>query len=93
MDTLKNIFLDHVALLAEMSNQFLHLVALGTASTAATHTVFSEAARAMDTLQTVVIAPCLDCVFLDQVHRTNQLHALKILAVQLRHHRLDLAAV
>ena len=33
------------------------------------------------------------CVLLHQVQRTNQLHALKVLAVELRHHRLDLAAI
>ena len=76
-----------------MGDQFLHLIALGTASASAAHAIFSKTARALYKLQSVVIAPRLDRIFLDKVHRTDQLHALEILAVQLRHHRLNLAAV
>ena len=52
-----------------------------------------ELAGALDEMQVVVIPPCLDIVFPDEVQRADQLHALKVGTVQLGHHRLDLRAV
>ena len=44
-------------------------------------------------MQIVVISPVLDVVLADQIHGADQLHALEIRAVQLRHHGLHLSAV
>ena len=44
-------------------------------------------------MQIVVISPVFDVVLADQIHGTDQLHALEIRAVQLRHHGLHLSTV
>ena len=44
-------------------------------------------------MKVVVIPPCLDVRLADHVHRADQLHAFEVLAVELRHHRLDFSAV
>ena len=44
-------------------------------------------------MQIVVISPVLDVVLADQIHGTDQLHALEIRAVQLGQHGLHLRAV
>ena len=56
---------------------------------AAGRTALGETAGALDKVKVVVIPPGLDVRLADHVHRADQLHALKILAVELRHHRLD----
>ena len=43
-------------------------------------------------MQVVRVAPGLDVVFPDEVHRADELHAGEIGAVEFRHHRLDLRA-
>ena len=44
-------------------------------------------------MQIIVISPVLDVILPDQVHRADQLHALEIRTVKLRHHGLYLSTV
>lgn len=44
-------------------------------------------------MQTIVISPRLDIVLTHQIQRADQLHALKVDAVKLWHHRLYLRTV
>ena len=44
-------------------------------------------------MQAVIITPVLDVVFLDKVEGADELHALKIGAVELGHHGLNLCPV
>lgn len=50
-------------------------------------------AGTLDKLQVVIPTPVLDVGFPNQVHGANQLHALEIGTVQLRHHGFHLSAV
>ena len=44
-------------------------------------------------MQTVIISPRLDIILAHQIQRADQLHALEVDAVKLRHHRLHLRTV
>lgn len=57
------------------------------------YTVLCESACALDEVELIVIPPCYNVIFLDQIHWSDQLHTLEILAMELRHHRLHLSAV
>ena len=52
-----------------------------------------ELAGALDKVQVIVIAPRLNVVLAHQIQRADELHALKVGAVKLRHHGLDLGTV
>ena len=59
----------------------------------AENSVFRKPARTLDKLQVVVTFPVQNRVLVNAIHRTDQLHALEVFAVQLRKHRLQLSAV
>ena len=50
-------------------------------------------AGTLDEMQTVIISPRLDIILAHQIQRADQLHALEVDAVKLRHHRLHLRTV
>ena len=80
--------------LLEFADELLGLLALGFCLfvRAAGGAGVGEAAGALDEMQVVRVAPGLDVVFPDEVHRANELHAGEIGTVELRHHRLNLRA-
>ena len=80
--------------LFQLPDQLLDLLALGLCLLVRTagRAGVGEAAGALNKVQVVGIAPRLDVVLADQIHRANQLHAGKVRAVELRHHRLHLRA-
>ena len=45
---------------------------------------------ALDEMKMIEVSPGLDIFLADQIHRPDQFHSFKVLAVQFRHHRLDL---
>ena len=49
-----------------------------------------ELARAADEFEVVVAAPCQNVLLLDAVHRAYEFHTLKVQAVDLRNHGLQL---
>ena len=93
MDTVEDVHVDGVAALPELRDQLLHLVALRSLFAAAGRTALGETAGTLDKVKVVVIPPGLDVRLADHVHRADQLHALEVLAVELRHHRLDFSAI
>ena len=52
-----------------------------------------EPTGALEKIQTIIPLPRKDVVLVDAIQRTNQRHTLKIRAVQLRDHGLELSAV
>ena len=93
VNTVEDVHVDRVTALSELRDQLLHLVALRSLFAAACRATLRETARTLDKVEVIVISPRLDIRLADHVHRTDQLHALKVLAVELRHHGLDLSAI
>ena len=89
----ENVGLDEGAGLAEMSDELFHLVTLGAAAASAGRTVLGETAGALDEMKIVGISPGLDVSFFHKIEGADQLHALKVLAVQLGHHGFNLGTV
>ena len=56
-------------------------------------TISRKAAGALDELQLVVLTPGDDILFVDTIHRANELHALEVGAVEHGQHGLQLRAV
>ena len=91
----ENVLFDLRIFLCQLGDQLLHHHTLGnrpfvriTGSAGV-----REVAGTLDKLQVVIPAPVLDVGFPNQVHGANQLHALEIGTVQLRHHGFHLSAV
>ena len=80
--------------LFQLADELLDLLALRLCLLvgAAGRAGIGEFAGALDKMQIVRVAPRLDIVLADQIERPDQLHALKIRAVEFRHHGLDLRA-
>ena len=86
--------LDFGILLFQLPYQLLDLDALGTVFLViACGAGVRKLACALNEMQAVIVAPCLYIVLADEIQRTDELHALKIGAVQLGHHGLYLRAV
>ena len=93
MNTSENVLFYGISLFSEFLDQLLHLVTFGTSSAATGYTVLCESACALNEVELILIPPCYNVIFLDQIHWSDQLHTLEILAMELRHHRLHLSAV
>lgn len=52
-----------------------------------------EVTSALDEVKMILIAPCLDVVFTDKIERADQLHSVKICALQSGEHGLPLPGV
>ena len=87
--TLKNISLYIRVRFFQFCDQVLDFHPFG--CTASIHTAgtacLGKPAGALQKMQMIVISPMLDIIFPYQIQRTNQLHPLKIRAVQLRQRR------
>ena len=95
LHTLENVsFYKGIGLL-QGSDQVLDLHTFGGTAAIGTAggTGIGKTACTLDKMQIVVISPVFDVVLADQIHGTDQLHALEIRAVQLRHHGLHLSTV
>ena len=81
--------------LFHLGDHFFDLHAFGDARAVRTagRARIGKAAGALDEVQIIVIPPVDDVGLADQVHRADDLHSIKMDAVQLWHHRLDLCAV
>ena len=76
------------------AEQGLDLLPLGTAAAIVTNgTVLRKAAGTLDKFQLIVPPPCDDVVLVDTVHRPDQFHSFKVIAVQLGQHCLELRTV
>ena len=93
--TLKNISLYIRVRFFQFCDQVLDLHPFGcTASIRTAGTAcLGKPAGALQKMQMIVISPMLDIIFPYQIQRTNQLHPLKIRAVQLWHHGLYLRTI
>ena len=77
-----------------MAQQDFNLLALAAAAPIVTDgAVFGETAGTLYKRELVVATPRDNIVLADAVHRAYQLHTLKVLRVQLRHHALQLGTV
>lgn len=52
-----------------------------------------EVTSALDEVKMILISPCLDVVFTDKIERADQLHSVKIRALQSGEHGLPLSGV
>ena len=94
VNAVENTLFDVGVVPLQAADQQLDLLPLGAAAAVVAHgAVFGEAAGALNELQLIVAFPRQNVVLMDAVQRPDQLHALKIRAVQLGQHGLDLGAV
>ena len=92
--TSENIIFNNRIFLRKFMDQFFNLSPLGTFFCATTGcTVLCKAACTLDKMQVIIISPVFDICLPDQIHRTDQLHSLKICTMELRHHSLYLRSV
>ena len=78
----------------QAAQQDLDLLTLGAASAVvADRAGLGKTAGTLDKFQLIVAAPRDNVILADAVHRTDQRHARKVRAVQLRRHGLQLGAV
>ena len=91
MEAVENILPGARVGLLERANQLLHLLPLGIHR--AVCRALRQTAGTAQKFEIVVPRPCDDIGFAHKVKRTDQLHARKIRAVNLRHHRFHLRAV
>mgnify|MGYP001717421477 CR=1 FL=1 len=91
--TLKNIAFHILVDFFELRDQLLDLHTLRAVLIVTACTGVCELAGTLDKMKPVIIAPCLDIVLPHEIKRADQLHSLKICAVELRHHRLDLGTI
>lgn len=93
-DTAENIALHERIHLFQVFDQFLDLHAFRTILLViAGRAGIGKLAGTLDEMQTVIISPRLDIILAHQIQRADQLHALEVDAVKLRHHRLHLRTV
>lgn len=78
--------------LLKLRDDVLRLHALGYRSPVfpAGGTCICKMTCALDEMKMIEVSPGLDIFLADQIHRPDQFHSFKVLAVQFRHHRLDL---
>ena len=90
----KHAFFNVGVRLFQLPQQHLHLLALALPyPVAGSVPGFGKTAGTLEKLQVIVVLPGDDIVFMDAVQGTDQLHAGKILAVELGRHGLKLGAV
>ena len=89
VDTAEDGFFDVGVVPFQPTQQDLDLLPLGAASAIVSDgAAFCEAAGALDELQLVILPPRDDIVLMDAVHGANELHAFKVVAVELGQHGL-----
>ena len=93
--TAEDVFLNVRVGLLYLGYQLLDLHAFGGrgAVRSAGRAGIREAAGALYEMQPVIITPVHDILLAYEIHRAYELHALKISAVELWHHGLNLTAV
>ena len=76
-------------------DQILDLHSLGNTGTICTagSTGIGKFTCTLDKMKVIIISPVFDICLPDQIHRTDQLHSLKICTMELRHHSLYLRSV
>ena len=91
----KEIFLNLGIGLFELRDQVLGLQSFGAdaACQGTQGVLFRKFARTLQKAQTVVIAPRLDVLLADQIHRADQFHTFKVGTSEFGHHRLILSGV
>ena len=90
MNAVEDTFLNVRIVALEPANQRLDFLTLGTAATVVAHrTVFRKSTGALNKLQIIVIFPCDNGIFPNAIHRPNDFHSGKVVAVQLRRHGLN----
>ena len=94
VDRIENTPIDIGIVLAQPANQDLYLFAFAAAGIIIwKRTVFRKTAGALNKVQLVISLPGENILLMDTIKRTNQRHALKILAVEFGQHGLQLGAV
>ena len=92
MNTVKDIPVNPGVLFAQTADQEFDFLALAAARFLIGE-VFGEAAGTLDKMQTVIANPGENRVFMDTVKRSDQRHALKVGAVQLWKHSMQLGSI
>ena len=94
LHALENVALHEWILLFQGADQLFDLHTLGLVFfVVAGGAGVGELAGTLDKVQVVGITPCLDVILAHQIQRADELHALEVGAVKLRHHGLDLGTV
>ena len=89
VNAVENAFFNIRVILFQAFNQHLYLLPLGFAYSVFTlRNVLRKAAGALQKFQLIVSLPGNYIRFVHAVKRADKLHSFKILAVELRHHRL-----
>ena len=91
VDAVKNVLFDLGIFRFQASQQLLGFPSFGAFFSPLAF--LRKPAGTLDEREAVIPLPREDIVLTDAVERTDQLHPLKVLAVQLREHRLQLRAV
>ena len=78
---------------AHRTDKLLYLLPFGGNLGLVTGAIVGKLAGALQKIKVIIVSPMLDFSLADKVHRSNQLHTLKVGAMQLWHHSLHLTSV